>query len=192
MTSFTVSQALQYHYCPRFIWYENVMGIPQNQELRFKVLKGRKAHEKKEQDDRGYLRRRLGVVAKKQNVYLGAPELPFRGVVDEILIFPDNKMAPLDWKFAVFHEYLFETYKTQAVIYATLIEEVFGATVERAFLVFTRSENKLVEIPITQADRDRLNKLFKVLSAVVAGTFPPATRSKKRCIDCCYRNICPK
>ena len=192
MISFTVSQALQYLYCPRFIWYENVMGIAQNQELRFKVLKGREAHEKKEEDDRGYLRRRLGVIDKKKNVFLGAPGLPFRGMVDEILVFPDNRMAPLDWKYAEYREYLFETYKTQAVIYAMLIQEVFGARVERAFLVFTRSANRLVEIPVTQSDFDGLASLHGALTAVVSGAFPPPTRRKRRCVDCCYRNICPK
>ena len=41
----TVSDALEYLFCPRFIFFERCLMIPEHQEKRYKVLKGRELHE---------------------------------------------------------------------------------------------------------------------------------------------------
>ena len=46
-TIITISDVLEYLFCPRFIYYMHCLDIPQHQELRFKVMKGREVHEKK-------------------------------------------------------------------------------------------------------------------------------------------------
>ncbi|MBS1272030.1 MAG: hypothetical protein MAGBODY4_01167 [Candidatus Marinimicrobia bacterium] len=43
----TPSDMLEYLYCPRFIYFENVLDIPENQGNRWKVQKGRSIHKKK-------------------------------------------------------------------------------------------------------------------------------------------------
>ena len=55
----TVSDALEYLFCPRFIFFERCLMIPEHQEKRFKVLKGRELHEVREKVNRDYLRKRL-------------------------------------------------------------------------------------------------------------------------------------
>lgn len=192
MISFTASQVLAYLYCPRFTYYGEVMGVPQNEELRFKVLQGRQIHENKVRYDRGALRKKLGVVQKELEVYLGGEGYPFRGVVDEVLTFADGTKSPLDWKFAEYKETLFKTYKTQAVIYADLIQRIYGVSVVRAFVVFVRSAYKLVEVPITEKDYESLAETHRSMEDILKGAFPKATTGKRRCEDCCYRNICPK
>ena len=192
MICLTASQVLAYRYCPRFLWFEDVLGIPQNQELRFKVRKGREVHRNKDEANRRYLRKRLGVVDKKRDLYLGKPDLPFRGIVDEVLVFPDGSMAPLDWKFAEYKKRVFATYRTQAVIYGYLIHHIFEVRVDRAFLVFTRSKNKLVTLAITPDHFEELETIHREMTAVLSGNWPRATRFKRRCHDCCYRNVCPK
>lgn len=57
---------LEYLFCPRFIYFENYLGIPQNQEKRFKVLKGRDVHLKIKKLNFRYLRKKLSVVDKKE------------------------------------------------------------------------------------------------------------------------------
>jgi len=179
-------------FCPRFIWYQEVLNIPENQERRFKVQKGRQVHADKERQNPDYSRKKLGVIEKQRQVYLGAEQLPFRGVVDEVLTFADGSMAPLDYKFAVFNERIYKTYRTQAIIYARLIHEIYQVEVTRAFLVFTRSGNQLVPLTITRADFDNLTIIHKAMVAIMKGRFPAATRQKTKCADCCYRKICPK
>ena len=41
----TVSDALEYLFCPRFIFFERCLMIPEHQEKRYKVMKGRELHE---------------------------------------------------------------------------------------------------------------------------------------------------
>ncbi|MEZ5582076.1 MAG: hypothetical protein R3F37_04210 [Candidatus Competibacteraceae bacterium] len=39
----TPSEVLEHVYCPRFTWFMNVQNIPQHEDKRYKVLKGRGA-----------------------------------------------------------------------------------------------------------------------------------------------------
>jgi len=48
----TVSDALEYLFCPRFIFFERCLMIPEHQEKRYKVLKGRELHEVREKVNR--------------------------------------------------------------------------------------------------------------------------------------------
>ncbi|CAM2010423.1 CRISPR-associated protein Cas4 [Acanthopleuribacter pedis] len=192
MMVFTVSEVMAHQFCPRFTWFGGVLGIAENQERDFKVRRGREVHADKEAADRGYLRQRLGVVDKEQGVYLGRPDLPFRGIVDEVLFMADGSAAPLDWKFAEYKERVFKTYRLQAVIYAILIERIYEKPVKTAYVVYVRSQNKLVEVPITRRARGQVEEIHAAMSAVHGGIFPPATKNQQRCMGCTYRNLCPR
>jgi CRISPR-associated exonuclease Cas4 len=43
----TISDVLEYQFCPRFIYFMRCLDIPQHEEKRFKVLKGREVHEER-------------------------------------------------------------------------------------------------------------------------------------------------
>jgi len=45
--SITASDILEYLFCPRFTYFELYLKIPEHQEKRFKVQKGRTVHEDK-------------------------------------------------------------------------------------------------------------------------------------------------
>ena len=185
----TPSHLLEYLYCPRFTYFEYVLNLPQHQEKFYKVMKGREVHAQKARQHVDYLRKRLGVVDKQFNVYLTGARL--RGEVDEVLWLEDGTMAPLDYKFAKWDERVYETYQTQIVCYALLIEANFGQPVERGYLVYTRSGNKLVEVPVTQADKDRVQMHIDGLLAIIQKNhFPKATKNKRKCLSCTYRNLC--
>ena len=57
--SITASDILEYLYCPRFIYFENYLDIPQHEEKRFKVQKGRDVHEDKQRKNSDALKRNL-------------------------------------------------------------------------------------------------------------------------------------
>ena len=176
MMVFTVSEVMAHQFCPRFTWFGGVLGIAENQERDFKVRRGREVHADKEASDRGYLRQRLGVVDKAQGVYLGRADLPFRGIVDEVLFLADGSAAPLDWKFAEYGERVFRTYRLQAVIYAILIERIYEKPVNTAYVVYVRSQNKLVEVPITARARRQVTEVHAAMREVHDGRFPAAGR----------------
>ncbi len=136
-----------------------------------------------------YLRRRLGVKDKYLNQYLTNDLL--RGEVDEILLLDDNRMAPLDYKFAQYKDKVYDTYKTQLYCYAWLIQENFQKEVQKGYLVYARSKNKLVEISITEDHIEKVKKTAaKIKELLQQSQYPRATKYKKRCLNCTYRNIC--
>ena len=191
MFSITPSHILEYLYCPRFTYFEYVLRVPQYEDKFFKVNKGREVHEAKARQNIEYLRKKEGVVAKHINQYLTNEVL--RGEVDEVLELEDGTMAPLDYKFAKFEDKIYETYKTQLYCYAWLIEDNFGCKVNKGFLVYIRSQSKLVEVPIEPKHTDLVKQRVAEIQEIVTTNFyPKATKVKKRCLNCTYRNICTK
>lgn len=189
MISITPSHIIQYLYCPRFIYFENVLNIPQYEARNYKVMRGRHLHDERLERNKGYLRKRIGVVKRYDDQYLTNESL--RGRVDEVLIFNDGTMAPLDYKFAKYEGKVYRTYKTQLVCYAILIEENFQNLVQRGFLVYTRSKNKVEEVDILDEDKVKVKLSIRGIQRIVEENFfPPATKFKKQCLTCTYKNIC--
>ena len=94
--SITASDILEYLYCPRFIYFENYLDIPQHQDKRFKVQKGRDVYDdNKQRINPAYLRKKLGCIERKSSAYLSSAR-GIRGIVDEILLMDDGSAAPLD------------------------------------------------------------------------------------------------
>ena len=190
--SITASQMLEYLYCPRFTYFEYVMDISQNEGQRFKVEKGRNIHEKVRKINPEYLRKKIGVIDRKSDVYL-ASALGIRGIVDEVLFLDDNTAAPLDYKFAEYKNKLFKTYRFQLIFYAKLIKDNFQLPVNKGFIIYTRSKNKLVEVSIKDKDFIELEKIVDDMTSIIQNCrYPEPTSLKRRCPDCCYRNICER
>jgi CRISPR-associated exonuclease Cas4 len=189
MIQITPSQIIEYLYCPRYTYYEYVLHIPQQEEKYYKVMRGREVHLQRARQNVDYLRRRIGVVDKHLNQYLSHEWL--RGEVDEVLLLEDESMAPLDYKFAHYQEKVYETYKTQLYCYAWLIRQNYHRPVNRGFLVYTRSQNKLVEIPIVANHVLSIEKAAEGIQQIIEqNKYPKATKYKRRCVNCTYRNIC--
>lgn len=187
----TPSHIIQYMYCPRFTYFEYVLRMPQHEEKFTKVMKGRQLHEYRLRTNAEYLRRRLGVVDKKLDQYLGNSLI--RGIVDEVLWLEDGNMAPLDYKFAQFPGKVYRTYATQLACYACLIEDNYQLPVNKGFLVYTRSKNKVETVDIGQQEKQKAREAAQdVLEIIQKGRFPKATRFKSQCTECTYRNVCVK
>lgn len=187
----TPTDLLQYLYCPRFTYFFYCLSIPEHQEKRFKVQKGRLVHEAKSSINKEYLRKKIGVEKKESEVYLSSEKYHLKGIVDEVLYLSNGKMAPLDFKFAEYKEKRFKTYKNQSLCYALLIEDNYGKPAPKGYIVYTRSRNKLIEIEFTEKDKKELvNSINEILLILHKGYFPKKTSSKAKCADCTYRNIC--
>jgi CRISPR-associated exonuclease Cas4 len=187
----TPSEVLEHVFCPRFTWFMNVQHIDQHEDKRFKVLKGREVHHRRATENRDYLRRKIGAVKREIEVYLASPALRLRGIVDEVLWLKDGTMAPLDYKFTESREAAFKTHETQLVLYAMLIQEIYGQPVERGFVAYVRSGSKLLEVPVTPEAVARTKSLIdQIFDIVQTGKIPRRTPSRLRCEDCCYKNIC--
>jgi len=190
----TVSDVVEYMYCPRFIYFERVLCIPQHEEKREKVLIGRHIHELKEKINKNYIRKSINAKAKFLNVYLSSKKYRIVGIVDEVLELDDGSYAPLDYKFAEYKSRLFKTHKYQSILYGLLIKENFGVDVNRGYVVYVRSGNLVKEIKFKQKDFDEAVEFIDLIFRIIENEeFPLNIRvNKRKCIDCCYRNICCK
>jgi CRISPR-associated exonuclease Cas4 len=185
----TPSHIIEYLYCPRFTYFEHVLAIPQYEERKYKVARGREVHDTKLEQNKEYLRQRINAVERYNDQYLTNELL--RGKIDEVLRLADGTMAPLDYKFALYEDKVYETYKTQLFCYAWLIEENFACPVNKGYLVYTRSSNRLVEVAIAASDKQLVRECAREIETIISNNFfPKATRYKQRCVDCTYRNIC--
>ncbi len=190
-TSITPSDVIQYLYCPRFIYFQYVLAVPQFEEKSYKAMRGRELHNYKKEVNKEYLRKKIGVTEKYQEQYMTNDFL--RGKVDEVLELDDGTMAPVDYKFAKYKDRVFSTYKTQLYCYAWLIEDNFSKPVKKGYLVYTRSKNKLIEVPVDEDAKQEVREAArKVIHIIQSNRFPKATHYKKRCRGCTYRNICVK
>jgi len=191
MVSLTPSHIIQYLYCPRYIYFEYVLGIPQFEEKYYLAMKGREIHDEKLQQNKDYFRKRLGVQEKHVDQYLTNNCL--RGRLDEVLLLGDGTMAPLEYKFAHYEEKIYATYMTQLQCYALLIEHNFDKKVNRGFLVFVRSSNKLVEIEISEHSKENVRHCSMEIANIIDKNFyPKSTANKIKCLTCTYKNICVK
>lgn len=189
MQSFYPSQIIEYLFCPRYTFFEYVLRIPQYEEKFYKVQRGRKMHDEKLERNKDYLRKKIGVKDKWLNQYAGIDGL--RGKIDEILLLQDGTYAPLDYKFAKWENKVYETYKQQLYCYAVLIETIFQGEVNKGYLIYVRSKNKIVEVDISEADKSKIKQSMQEILTIINGNkFPKATKFKKRCVNCTYRNIC--
>ena len=189
--SITPSHVIEHLFCARFTYFQYVLSIPQREEKRWKVQKGREVHLERTKVNKSYLRKKLDVVNRQFDVPLADDELRVRGVADEVLTFGDGTMGPLDYKFAKAPKKTFRTQRLQCVLYGMLIERVFQVPVNRGYLCYTRDNYKIVEVPITARARTAaLQVVDEVLQVIEHGFLPLATTQQNRCVDCCYRKVC--
>lgn len=187
----TVTHVLEHLYCPRFTYFEYVLGIPERQERRPLVQAGKRVHEERKRVNPGYLRRKLGVVERRFDVPLASVRLGVRGCVDEVLTLEDGTMAPFDYKFARAPKKPFANQRMQSLLYGLLIQECLGAEVRRGFLCYVRSNHQVATLEFGPRDLVRAEAaVAEVLEVIRQGRLPEGTAWPARCRDCCYRNVC--
>jgi CRISPR-associated exonuclease Cas4 len=189
----TTSIMLEYLYCPRFIYFMEVLKIDQYEDKRRKVQKGRDIHKYKALTNQDYKRKKIGVTKKLTEMDLYSEQYGIHGKVDEILFLENETASPLDYKFAEYKGKIYKTLKMQTVFYGLLIKENYNKNVNKAYIVYTRSKNHLVEIDIKGKDFENLLKIINDIRNIIDLNFyPKKTKYTSKCNDCCYRNICEK
>jgi len=187
----TPSEVIEHIFCPRFTYFMHVLLIPQFEDRRYKVLKGREVHKRRQKENTEYLRRRIGAVAKERQVYLASPALRVRGIVDEVLVLEDGTMAPLDYKYTPYREQAFKTHQIQVTLYGLLVRVTYSRRVNRGYVAYVRGGSRLIEVPLTERmEEDALDAVATIFEIIQTGRIPRRTRHKVRCADCCYKNIC--
>ena len=184
----------------------NCLCIPQHEEERYKVLKGRELHEERKKVNQAYIRKKLKCVRKDIDVYMPSDSLCLKGVVDEVLFLADGTLAPLDYKFAEYKDTLFLTHKYQSILYAMLIKENYKLEdlkvvqniehkdkieVKKGYVCYTRSKSVVKEVEYKEKDFENAQDIIlEILNIIHNNYYPKKTKSPSKCTDCCYKNIC--
>jgi CRISPR-associated exonuclease Cas4 len=187
----TPSEVIEHIFCPRFTYFMNVLMIAQHEDQRYKVLKGREVHRRREEQNRDYLRKKISVVHRERQVYLASPALRVRGLVDEVLTLEDGSMAPLDYKYTPYREHAFRTHRVQITLYGLLIRMTYDRPVHRGYVAYIRDGSRLIDVPLNDAtEQEAMDAVEEIFSIMRTGRMPKRTSYRVRCADCCYRNIC--
>ena len=190
-TLITPSEVMEYLYCPRFTYFLNVLKIPQYEEKRYKVQKGREVHKQRLAQNRDYIRTKIPMLKKDQNVYLSSQRLHVRGIVDEVLYLEDGSLAPADYKFSIYQPHLYKTHQIQTALYALLIRENYAKPVSTGYIFYLRGGYRMHEVKITRKlELESVDVVGSMLSIIEDEILPRRTSYRIRCADCCYKNIC--
>ncbi|HJK54059.1 MAG TPA: CRISPR-associated protein Cas4 [Methanocorpusculum sp.] len=187
----TISDILEHIFCPRFTYYMHVLEIQQHEDRRFKVMKGREVHEKRAKENTGYLRKKLGVCRREEEVFLVSKELQIKGVVDVVLWLSDGTMAPFEYKYSEYAKVIPETYLVQLAFQGALLQENYGLPVAKGYVCFVRSNNRVEEVVFPEDMYQKLELLVGEIATIMQeGYYPERVQYSNRCRDCTYRNLC--
>lgn len=187
----TPKEVVNHVFCPRFTWFAHIMGIPERAGLRYKVRKGKAVHARRERENRGYVRKKIGAVKKEIDVYLASRRERLRGRVDEVVWLDDGCVAPLDYKYTSAPDRIYYGHRIQVSLYALMLRDAWDVGVHRAFVVYIRGGNTVMEVPFGEREVETCRRLVdEVFEVIEGGILPPRTRWEGRCADCHYRNIC--
>lgn len=187
----TISDILEHIFCPRFTYYMHVLEIQQHEDRRFKVMKGREVHEKRAKENTGYLRKKLGVCRREEEVFLASKELQIKGVVDVVLWLSDGTMAPFEYKYSEYAKVIPETYLVQLAFQGALLQENYGLPVAKGYVCFVRSNNRVEEVVFPEDMYQKLELMVGEIATIMQeGYYPERVQYSNRCRDCTYRNLC--
>lgn len=187
----TPSHLLSYYFCPRFIWFMYVLAIPEYEERRFKVQKGREIHEDRQKHNPDYLWKKLDVVRRYGPVALQLSEEHLSGVPDDIVELKDGSLAPVDYKWAVYPDFVYPGHRMQIGAYSVLIEKIYHRPVHRGFIFYIRDGSRVVNVKITGRLKEKVRESTEQIVSIIQGEDIPDVAGRKiRCLDCAYRNIC--
>ncbi len=188
----TIKDLMNFHYCKRLIYFENVLKI--RQATTIKEFKGREVHSIfSKKSKRNKIIKEFPKLQKDYNKSLCSKELNFRTVLDCLMIDKEkNEAFPLEYKNTKKPAKIYWTLKIQMFAESLLIREVLGCVVPYAFIKFKQS-NELVKIQINKNCLKAVKETIKGIDKIIkTELLPTPTKFEKRCKDCCYWKICQR
>lgn len=186
--SLSVTNVVEHAFCPRFTYFQLVLGIKQREEKRGSVVAGRALHQRHSATNRNYLI--AGVRGRKfVEAYLYSAVFQLSGKIDEAIETMDEIII-IERKYSDY-VYIGKTLKTQLGLLALLAEEKFAKKVKRAIVIFQKKRRVKVLVKITEKTKRFALKMFQQTRSVIETGIMPSSRRDNRCINCCYRKLCP-
>lgn len=187
----TCKDIMNYAYCKRIPYFEHIIKIPQRTTK--KEIAGRKKHVEFERKTRRNMR--YGQTFRKyraeHNVFLSDDEHGFKTIIDCILITFDNKEAiVLQVKNSTAPRIIYKSQRMQLYAEGYLVKRKLGFSVTKAWIKYLK-DGSLREFSISErTDSEFLEELKEIKKMIMNEIIPEPTEYKKKCKDCCFREIC--
>jgi CRISPR-associated exonuclease Cas4 len=186
-SNLNVTDVVENAFCPKFTYYELVLGLKQYEGKQGSVKAGRAYHERHSTTNLTYMPR-ITNGKKLTEVQLFSESLLLSGKIDEAVETP-TEIIIIERKYSD-HATIGTTMKTQLGLLAILLEESLEKRVKRAIVVFERTKRVKIQVNITDEIRSLARSILqRTRKTLDAGTCPP-TYYSNRCLTCCYRKIC--
>jgi CRISPR-associated exonuclease Cas4 len=183
-----VTNAVEHAFCPRFTYFQLVLGIEQREEKRGTVQSGRAFHKKHSTTNKNYTIKRIDGI-KQTELLLYSKKHSFSGKIDEAIETTDEILL-IERKYS---DYILigSTMKTQLGLLAILAEENTGKKVNHAIVVFNKTTRIEVPVRITEKIKQDALQMLKKTNHTITSSNIPHSKHDNRCLNCCYRKICP-
>jgi CRISPR-associated exonuclease Cas4 len=175
-------------FCPKFTYYELVLNLKQHEEKQGSVKAGRKFHRRHSSTNLGYLPknlkgRRLTEIRLFSKVHL------YSGEIDEGIETAEEVIL-IERKYSDYFE-VGATLKVQLGLLAILVEENMRKKVKKAMVIYSKKTRTEVQVDITDDVRNLALVMLERTKKILASGVSPLADYSRRCLACCYRNICP-
>ena len=198
----SIFEVLDYIFCPRIIYYENVLKMFGEKKNDFdkeeeKRIKNKGGINRKWIWERLKLRKQdidnLSQWENKEfNKELYSEKYYFYGKIDEILYLQDGTIVPLyyyDSKYTAREE---NRYKYIVAMFLILIEEKYKIESQKGYILFLDGLS-LKKIECTNKDLEKVKEsAAEVLKIIEIERYPIEAEGGTKCRDCYYKKICER
>jgi CRISPR-associated exonuclease Cas4 len=188
INSINVTTVVEHAFCPKFTYYSYVLGLQQYEEKRGTVSVGRKFHTRHEKTNTSYLRKKFGN-EKILGLKMYSKKYDFAGIVDEAVI-SDDEILLVERKYSDYN-HISPTIKVQIGLLSLLLEESFGKPVRKALIIFSKDKRTEIIIDIDDSVRNFALEMLNDVRKVISLGISPKSKYDGRCVNCCYRRVCP-
>lgn len=183
-----ITDAVEHAFCPKFTYFQKVLGISEHQERRGTLLKGRQVHSSKASTNVAYIPTTLPKGEKIVERLFYSKQFAFVGKIDQAVI-TTNEVILIELKYR--KPFIGKTLLTQIGLQSVLVEENIGKPCTNALLEFLQGGRQTIHLKITPSIKEKaLQELSDTRQTIVRGEIP-YSEYNHRCDDCAYRRICP-
>jgi len=186
----TVSDIVQYYYCPRKVYFLRVLGVPF--VARRKMEYGKDIHDRERrrmmERNRIYGFKRELVEEVIQKLRIEAAEIGLVGQVDVALKLKTNEYLPVDTKYTDEVE-VQRQYRKQLHAYALLLDHKFNTNVTRGVIYFAK-QHRLRLVRITGEDKKTLLREVDEIRMMISTEATPRKVSPEKCGYCEVKKYC--
>ena len=184
----TVTDVVEYAFCPKFTYFINILGLKQFEQKRGSVSAGRKLHFKHEKNNLKYVPHEFSgkkIVARK--FFSAKHELS--GKIDEAIEM-DDEIILIERKYSDNHK-IYPTLRIQLGLLSVLIEENLHKPVRKAIVIFSKNTRKIIHVNIDDVIKKESLSMLNDVKKVIMTEVMPESDFDNRCLNCCFRKICP-